>query len=110
MPGELHELSVAIGELQKGMSVLEDAVRENQEKSTAEHREVHDIVTAMAESVRNIAKDVAQMKPLTEDYREKRAEARGARRFLNAAYALGGGTVAMIGSELVKWFMARPHP
>jgi len=110
MAGELHELSVAIGELQAEMRILSQTVRDNQETSTREHREVHNIVVAMSESVRNIAADVAEMKPLTEDYREKRAEARGAARFLNAAYALGGGSVAVGIGKLVEWFSARPHP
>src|SRR5262245_18784476 len=104
MPGELHELSVAIGQLNEGVKNLKETVRENQETSTREHREVHNIVVAMSESVRNIAKDVAEMKPLTEDYREKRAEARGAARLLHAVYALGGGTVALIGGEILKMF------
>lgn len=110
MPGDLHELSVAIGNLQAEMRLLSQRVHENQEASTREHREVHNIVVAMAESVRNIATDVAEMKPLTEDYREKRAEARGAARFLKAGWALAGGTVAYALGKAVEFFSARPHP
>lgn len=109
MPGELHELSVAIGELQAEMRILSQTVRDNQETSTREHREVHIIVTAMAESVRTVAAKVAKMEPLTEDYQEKRAQARGAARFLNALYALGGGSVAVIVGEIVKLYGDRVH-
>ena len=110
MPGELHELSVAIGKLQNGMETLEETVRHNQEVATREHREVHNIVVAMSESVRNIAADVAEMKPLTEDYREKRAEARGAARFLKAGWALAGGSVAFAMGKAVEFFSSKPHP
>ena len=110
MSGELHELSVAIGGLQADVRNIAKTVREHQETATAEHRAVHDIVVSMSESVRNIAKDVAEMKPLTDDYREKRAEARGAARFLKAAYALAGGSVAFAMGKAVEFFSIRPHP
>lgn len=110
MPGELNDISVAIGRLEEGMRFLAQQVHTNQETATAEHREVHIIVTAMAESVRIVAAKVEKMEPLTDDYREKRAESRGAARFVNAAYALCGGTVAMVASELVKAYRGIPHP
>lgn len=110
MAGELHELSVAIGELQAEMRILSERVRENQEITTAEHREVHDIVSAMSESVRIIVRDISEMKPLTEDYREKRAEARGAVRLLYAVYAFVGGSIAIIGSKILEYIQSRPHP
>jgi hypothetical protein len=101
MPGELHDLSVAIGALQADERTLSQIVRDNQEASTAEHREVHNIVVSMSESVRNIAADVAEMKPLTEDYREKRAEARGADKLKAKLYAgalaIGGLFGALLG-------------
>jgi hypothetical protein len=110
MTGELHELSVAIGEMKAELRIVAQTVRDNQESSTEEHRKVHDIVVATSEAVRNIAADVAEMKPLTDDYREKRAEARGAARFLKAGYALAGGSIAVGLGKAVEWFSARPHP
>ena len=110
MPGELHELSIEIGKLTKGLEVLESTVRTNHEESTAEHREVHNIVVSMSESVRNIASDVAEMKPLTEDYREKRAEMRGAARLMNGIYAICGGGAAVAIGKLWDLFSSRPHP
>lgn len=110
MPGELHSLSVAIGELKAEMRIVAQTVRDNQEASTAEHRTVHDIVVATSEAVRNLAADVAEMKPLTDDYREKRAEARGAARLVKVAYAFCGGSMALIGGEVLKWLSVKPHP
>lgn len=107
MPGELHELSVAIGGLQADMKNLERTVYENQQTATEEHRKVHDIVVATSEAVRNIASKVAEMEPLTADYREKRAEARGAARFLSAGYALAGGSLAVGIGKMLEWFSAR---
>lgn len=110
MAGELHELSVAIGELRAELKIVARTVDINQQTATEEHRKVHDIVVATSEAVRNIASDVAQMKPLTDDYREKRAEARGAARFLKAGYALAGGSLAVGIGKAVEWFSVRPHP
>jgi len=110
MSGELHELSVAIGGLQADIKNLARTVESHHETSTEEHRKVHDIVVAASEAVRNLAAQVAEMKPLTDDYREKRAEARGAARFLKAGYALAGGSLAVGISKAVEWFSARPHP
>jgi hypothetical protein len=107
MPGELHELSVAIGELQAEMRILSQTVHDNQVTATAEHREVHNIVVAMSESVRIIAAKVDKMEPLTEDYREERAEARGADKLKAKLYAgalaIGGVFGALLGKliELV---------
>lgn len=108
--GGLHEFSVAIGELQTEMRLLSERVKENQELSTAEHRDVHNIVVAMSESVRNIARDVLEMKPLTEDYREKRAEARGAARIVNLLYAFAGGSIAVAFGKVLEYLNIRPHP
>lgn len=110
MPGELHELSVAIGGLQADMKNLERTVYENQQTATVEHRKVHDIVSATSEAIRNIAAKVEKMEPLTEDYRETRAEARGAARFLKAGYALAGGSLAVGIGKMLEWISVRPHP
>lgn len=99
MSGELHELSVAIGGLQADMKTLAKRVYDNQQASSEEHRKVHDIVVATSEAVRNIAADVAEMKPLTDDYREKRAEARGAVHLLRWLYVTGGG---LVGAGIIK--------
>jgi hypothetical protein len=95
MAGELHDLSLLIGGLQADVKNLANEVREHKSETTEEHRKVHDIVVASSEAVRNLTAIVAEMKPLTDDYREKRAEARGARRLLIAAYTAAGGSFAL---------------
>ncbi len=110
MPSELHDLSLAIGALQADVKNLARTVDDHHHTSTEEHRKVHDIVVAASEAVRNLAAEVAEMKPLTDDYREKRAEARGAARFLRAGWALAGGSIALALGKIVEWFSARPHP
>jgi hypothetical protein len=110
MAGELHELSVSIGRLQAGIENLAKTVGEHREESTREHRKVHDIVDAMSEGVRNLTHIVAEMKPLTDDYREKRAEARGAKRLLVAMYAFGGAGAVKALDWIASLFPARPHP
>lgn len=111
MPGELHDLSVQIGRLQEGLRLLTQTVRDNQELATEEHRKVHDIVVATSEAVRNLAAEVAEMKPLTEDYREKRAEARGAAHLIKWLYVMGGGLVSAGAMRIMDAFNAKPpHP
>lgn len=110
MPAELNDLSVAIGALQADVKSLARTVATNQKASTREHRLVHDIVVATSESVRVIAAKVATMEPLTEDYREKRAEARGAARLTHWIYVTGGGIAGAVASKAVDIFTFKPHP
>lgn len=110
MPGEINELSMTIGRLEEGMRFLAKQVQVNQETATAEHRLLHDIVTSMSESVRIVAAKVAKMEPLTDDYQEKRAEARGAARLLSIAYVLAGGSFVMAFTKIMEWYAAKPHP
>ncbi len=105
--GDLHDVSSAIGRLEEGMRFLSRQVQVNQERTIEEHKLVYAIVTASAESIRVITATVAEMKALTDDYREKRAEARGAARLIHAVYAAAGGTVAIIGSEAIRLFSHR---
>lgn len=111
MAGKLDELSVAIGGLRADVSNLARIVHANQEASTDEHRKVHDIVVATSESVRNLAKEVAEMKPLTNDYRERRAEARGAARLIHLLYVAGGGIAGAVTAQVMSIFGGKPpHP
>jgi hypothetical protein len=108
MAGELHELSVAIGKLQEGQDRLTQDLRDVQEASTEEHRKVHDIVVATSEAVRNLTRQIAEMKPLTDDYREKRAEARGAAHLARALYVTFGGMAGALATKLLDFLPFRP--
>jgi hypothetical protein len=111
MAGELDELSVAIGGLRADVKNLARTVHSNQEASTDEHRKVHDIVVATSEAVRNRAAKVAEMEPLTDDYREKRAEARGARRLIHLFYVSAGGVAGALATQVMAMFGGKPpHP
>lgn len=109
MSGELHQLSVAIGSLNAQVENLTEFVRETREESRDEHREARENIDALSESVRVLTSAVKWMEPITEDYREKRAEARGARRLLSAVYVLAGGSVAVVVSKIVEYFAAQPR-
>jgi len=113
MAVEENRLFVAIGILQAEVENLREDFHRLQEASTEEHRKVHDIVVATSEAMRNVARDIAEMKPLTDDYREKRAEARGAARlagWLYTAAGVVGGLVVYVGGKLAEWATMRPHP
>lgn len=102
MSGEYNQLSQDIGGLKANVETLTRTVEANQEASTREHRIVHDIVVATSEAVRNLAAVVAEMKPLTDDYREKRAEARGAARMAKIVYATVATGAGMFGAFIMK--------
>ncbi len=122
--GELHGLSVAIGGLQADVKTLKKNQDADRDDRIDEHRKVHDIVVATNESIRNVARDVsalqkafedfkadyAKTKALTEDYRERRAEARGAKKLVVLLYTMGGGAVVVMMNKVVEAFSARPHP
>lgn len=103
-------LSIEIGKLQADVRALSEHVQSVQDTSTREHRIVHDIVVATSEAVRNLTAVVSEMKPLTDDYREKRAEARGAATLMRWLYVTGGGLVAAGAVKLMDAFSVKPHP
>lgn len=102
--GELHQLSVEIGGIKAELRHLRQLIEQTRDQSTEEHRKVHDIVAATSDAMRTLARTVAEMKPLTDDYREKRAEARGAARLVRVFNAAAGGAVALILEQVVKLF------
>jgi chromosome segregation ATPase len=109
MSGDLHDLSLLIGGLQADIKNLANEVREHKTETTEEHRKVHNIVDAMSEAVRNLTHIVAEMKPLTDDYREKRAEARGVKRMLILVYTAAGAGIVKALDWLLSLIPVR-HP
>ncbi len=113
MSGELHELSVAIGELKADVRNLVKALETHVEATTDEHRKVHDIVVATSESIRNVTRRLDAIEPLAVDYGQKRAEARGVARLLTFLYIGFGVSFAAIVNKVSEWWAAlpaRPHP
>jgi len=115
MSGDLHQISAEIGGLNAKVDNLAELIRETREESRDEHRKVHDIVDALSEAVRGLADDVKEMKPLTDDYRETRAEGRGRKNLLTTVYLLVASGVGAVAGKLMEWisvlFSARgPHP
>lgn len=112
MAADENRVFVAIGVLQAEVENLRDDFKELKESALEEHRKVHDIVVATSEAVRNIVRIVDEMKPLTDDYREKRAERRGEERYKNWLYGLAasiGGFVVLILSKVWDVVGAKVH-
>src|SRR5882672_5392209 len=129
MSADESRVFAALGAIQSELATLREDFKEQEEKTTTEHRKVHDIVVATNEAIRNLTRDVAEMKPLVdayrlkaasldeavelaEDYRERRAEDRGAEKFKKWLYGLAasvGGLIAVLASKLLDWLMTRPH-
>lgn len=129
---DVAKLHQAVGSLRAEVHDLLGKFDELQTSTIDEQRKVHDIVVAQSEAVRNLDRDVREMKPwteeyrlnaaalaqarqLAEDYREERAEKRGEDKFKKWLYGLAaslGGLVALILSKLFdKWAGSPPpHP
>ena len=132
MPADEQRLFTQLGEVKNEIKSLRADFTALKDQSTNEHRKVHDIVVAMSESVRNMARDVADMKPHVEDYRlksekideavdlaeeheEERIERRGADKFIHWLYGIWAGFGALIIFLLGKlWdllpFSSARHP
>lgn len=114
-PGE-NRLTIDFAVLQSQVARIEAAFAEFAEENKTEHRKVHDILDALSEAVRNLTRMVGEMKELTDDYREKRAEQRGADRIKTWLYwfwASIGGLVAVVLSKLwdaLPSFIGKSHP
>lgn len=108
MAGEIDHLSHQLGRIEEQIKTLFKRIDSLEESSTREHRVVHDIVEATSDAVRTLADKVDEMKPLTDDYREKRAEARGAAKLIGALYVTGGGIVGALVTHLLSYWGGRP--
>ena len=114
---EVQNLIDKFGELKDETATkIDDLHRE----TVKEHREVHNIVAATSEAMRNLDRDVREMKPhfedyrlkaaslnealeLSKDYRERRAEWRGAWKFVIALYVSIGGLITLALGKLFDW-------
>lgn len=123
-PGIRMLLGVLMGQIQD----MREAYEEGREESQREHRAVHVILDSTGESMRNLTKDMAEIKPIVKDYELKaafindtivlaksyqieKAEREGMRKlmgYLVAALSFIGGAVAFGISEFVKYLVSHP--
>ena len=111
MDDDVGRLHAAVGFLRAEVQNLFDKFERLEEITVTEQRKVHDIVVAQSEAVRNLDRDVREIKPLVEDYRERRAEWRGAWKLILALYVTIGAVITMALSKLFDWLttLGRPH-
>lgn len=109
MAGEIDHLSHQLGRIEEQIKTLFRKFETLEENSTREHRVVHDIVEATSDAVRTLTHKVDEMKPLTDDYREKRAEARGAAKLINLLYVTFGGIAGAAAAWVMQYFQTKPH-
>lgn len=120
LQGQVSNLYEKIEETQK-------QAQEHQDENVKEHRKVHEIVDASSEALRNLdatvkgmaphvesykmsASDIAEAMELAWDFREKRAENRGAMKILPyfvTVLSLIGGGVGFLISEAIKLYTHR---
>ena len=104
-----HQLGLQLGRIEEQIKTLFKLIASLEENSTREHRLVHDIVEATSDAVRTLTHIVNEMKPLTDDYREKRAEARGAAKLINLLYVSCGGIAGAAAAWVMQYFQTKPH-
>lgn len=130
MPAEESRVFIAIGTLQGQVTELFNKLENLRQQTTSEQRTVHDIVVATNEAIRNLTRTVERMEPhvrefqlkaasidesieLAEDYREKRAEERGAEKFKKWLYGLAasiGGLIAVAIDRVIDKLFTTPTP
>jgi len=108
MDRELDNLSRTIGRLEEQIKTLFKRIDALEETSTREHRVVHDIVEATSDAIRTLTAKVDEMKPLTDDYREKRAERRGAAKLAYTLYAVVGGLIGSVATWVMQYLSGHP--
>jgi len=102
MPGELHELSTAIGELRADVRNLVRAHDQEREFAGAHRRELRAAVSGLSQSVALLTHELGEIKPAVASYRRESAERRGAARVSRLIY---GGLLAAgsaVGAGLVE--------
>lgn len=109
MDDDVGRLHAAVGFLRSEVQSLVDRFEDLRQETMTEHRKVHDIVVAQSEAVRNLDRDMREIKPLTDDYRERRAEWRGAWKFVIALYISIGGLITLALSKLFDWLTTLRH-
>ena len=109
MEDDVGRLHAAVGSMRSEIKSLVDRFEDLRQETMTEHRKVHDIVVAHSEAVRNLDRDVREMRPLVEDYRERRAEWRGAWKFVIALYGSIGGIITLALGKLFDWLTTLRH-
>ena len=105
-------LVAAMAALQERVSNLINEFEREREGAAAHRRELREVVSALAESVRSVSTSVkvlsnavTEMRPVVEDYSNRRAEAVGAVKLARLLKTLLGGGLVLIG-----WLIARFFP
>ena len=98
--GELHGLSVVIGELKADVRNLAEVVKEGRVA-------VHEL----SESVLTLDRTVTEMRPIVEDYRIRSERAKGAaewRKWMWAGLAALISTSVTLGAKIQQLFWVKP--
>lgn len=99
MSRELDEISRAIGRMESAM----DHANRSRDQLTAKMDELAKAMNAFGNNVSRLADDVAEMKPLVDDYRDQRSRAKGMVATFTVCAALVGG-ISGKALELLPFF------
>lgn len=111
--GEVDELSLLLGEIKARLGVIEEQQRDER-LAAQQHRSDLRIIIAsqstatqtLSGKVETLSDEVREMKKLTDDYQENRAQARGAAKVVLFFRALILFMTAVVGG-IVTWLAAR---
>lgn len=113
MPGELHELSRAIGSLEANVRTLAEELKEEREGAAEHRRDLREVISSLSQSVRTLADQVHEIRPIVLQYREQRDEAKGAARYRKWLWGIvgaAGATLLSVALDLMKMLGFRPPP
>lgn len=85
----LNVLLVSLAKLEERLGNQIEAFREEREYAQKHRHEMREVIAAMSQAVRTLTDRVEEMRPVVDDYRERRAEARGVFRLGHLAHMLG---------------------
>ncbi len=104
---DVSDLAVAVARLDERVKELATQFTRERDGASEHRRGLRDVISAQSSSMQALAKEVGEMKPLVSDFREKRAEARGAAKLLKVFYLLCGGAAGSAGALIVEYFKTR---
>jgi hypothetical protein len=97
-----RELERWRGGIEERLDRLIDVVEKEQEGAARHRRDLREVIGALSQSVQLLTAEMRDVKPVVEDYREKRAEGRGAARLAKVLWIALGGVAGGLVSMLVE--------
>lgn len=98
-----------LGAIERELQIFTKEFQRERDGAADHRKALRETITALSEAVRALTKEVADMKPLVQEYREARDQAKGAAKFGKLLWAGAIGCGAAIAS-IVQWIASHWPP